>query len=742
LTIHTGGDGGYLSGRLDAAGQYTFAIQVQDSHGLVKTETFSLDVFSEPLIATPVVDTTITGNPFSLQFQAIGTPPLIWDIDPSGIFTLPFYLTFSNTGLLSGTPPGSGNSIIPIRVTDASGRSDTYFYNIRYIQRLSFPSGTTALLAGNVEFTYFQYLPLSGGLGPYTISVTTGLGSLPPGLNVISAGLASHVYGTPTAPGSFSFTVEARDSLGQVASGDFSVLIRNDVIFTDFSAPYGVVSRSYQDGFAAMGGVRPYAWAVTSGNLPPGLALDPSSGQVSGTPAQDGTFMFSVQASDSASPPNVATGSTQILVRPVLSFPGTTLPDGAVNRQYNTSLSVTGGSMPPHQVRVTSGSLPPGLSLLSGTSTLSDGSIVLIGQPSSAGPATFTLEVQDNSSPPFVESQTFSLQVNPTLIMDPNGPPGIFEGQSLTYTFMATGGVPPYAWSLQNPVPGFTLDPVTGVFSGTGAQPYGGGLTVTVSDKSNPPQRETRSFNWGVAELLRIATSLFPPVTVGVPVRVYPLSRGCCGVANWSVSSGSLPPGLVLADPLVGEIAGTPTSVGTFTFTLQATNNPFGGNPTADRTFSWEVKPQGSLGRNDSIATATPLSNGYYEASLSPAADAAASTFAPDNDYYRITANAGAVVEFKVFPWHLGISAPTLPVLEILDSAGNRLVACNQTGQGSNFSIPCLEDNALSSSPTVELYLKVPGTAGTAVTFFARVLDWTGDARPELFYTLYVSGAN
>jgi hypothetical protein len=36
----------------------------------------------------------------------------------------------------------------------------------------------------------------------------------------------------------------------------------------------------------------------------------------------------------------------------------------------------------------------------------------------------------------------------------------------------------------------------------------------------------------------------------------------------------------------------------------------------------------------------------------------------------------------------------------------------------------------------------VPGTPGTPVTFYVRVLDWSGDARPDFRYEISISGAN
>ena len=60
----------------------------------------------------------------------------------------------------------------------------------------------------------------------------------------------------------------------------------------------GAVGTTYTDTIVASGGIGPYSFAVTSGSLPDDLALDPDTGEVSGTPSAAGTFNFTVTATD------------------------------------------------------------------------------------------------------------------------------------------------------------------------------------------------------------------------------------------------------------------------------------------------------------------------------------------------------------------------------------------------------------------------------------------------------------
>ena len=48
-----------------------------------------------------------------------------------------------------------------------------------------------------------------------------------------------------------------------------------------------------------------YTYAVTSGNFPPGLSLDPNTGAVTGTPTTDGSYSFTITATN----PDMCTGS-------------------------------------------------------------------------------------------------------------------------------------------------------------------------------------------------------------------------------------------------------------------------------------------------------------------------------------------------------------------------------------------------------------------------------------------------
>lgn len=142
----------------------------------------------------------------------------------------------------------------------------------------------------------------------------------------------------------------------------------------------------------ATDGTTPYTWAITSGALPPGLALTPGTGAISGTPTSDGSYNFTIQATDSDNPQRTASKSLVITVNP--NKPKITtefLTYGTVGQSYPSSALSASGGLAPYSWSLSGGSsLPPGLSLSSGGA--------IAGTPSAPGTYAFTATVTDGRS--------------------------------------------------------------------------------------------------------------------------------------------------------------------------------------------------------------------------------------------------------------------------------------------------------------------------------------------------------
>jgi len=115
---------------------------------------------------------------------------------------------------------------------------------------------------------------------------------------LVDAGI--DVWAGVSAPGD-DIAGAARPADGGYDIGAYEYGSASLVVLTD-ALPSGVLATAYSASLDAAGGTPPYQWSVLSGDLPSGIALEPSSGLLSGTPDQTGQFEFTVQVEDSASP--------------------------------------------------------------------------------------------------------------------------------------------------------------------------------------------------------------------------------------------------------------------------------------------------------------------------------------------------------------------------------------------------------------------------------------------------------
>ncbi len=122
-----------------------------------------------------------------------------------------------------------------------------------------------------------------------------------------SAGSISNT-GLFTAPASetASVVITATSVANPTQSGRGMATVQMPQLTIDTSSLVGaVVSTPYDASLSATGGVPPYRWALSAGNLPSGISLQSSSGSLAGTTAQQGSYPFTVKVTDSMS--NTAT---------------------------------------------------------------------------------------------------------------------------------------------------------------------------------------------------------------------------------------------------------------------------------------------------------------------------------------------------------------------------------------------------------------------------------------------------
>ena len=293
---------------LAAGTTYTFTVAAQNLAGTGPPSVASPAVTPNrsPSLTFPAPPPGEVGVPYSRQLTVTdGTAPYTWSVS-SG--SLPPGLTLnSSSGLLSGTPTTAGTYSFTVQVVDASGLAATRAVTLTIAPQ---PSITFSPADGEVGVAYSRQPALSGGTAPFTWSVSSG--ALPGGLSIsTSTGLIS---GTPTASGSFPVTVSATDAFGQTANRAVTLVIVPRPAFTATTPPSGQVGVAYSHALAVTGGAQPLTWSLSAGSLPPGLSLNPSTGQLSGTPTTVGTYPFTVTVTDANG--QTATKQVSLVIAP------------------------------------------------------------------------------------------------------------------------------------------------------------------------------------------------------------------------------------------------------------------------------------------------------------------------------------------------------------------------------------------------------------------------------------------
>ncbi len=349
---------GLLSGTPDVAGQSAFGIGVTDATGCSASLDYVFDVFpvapvstiaavpgplalssANPCVTVPVVYTRGEATPVRGVKVTLQLDPAMLQLctpaHPESSITLGSWAdAFPNTILqvlalgggayqvdlvTLGLPCGitTGGTLFDVHVASAGPDGDALI-GVTAVKSRDCDNTPVPVLAGAQDtvrvqnaplaidpatlpnalagVAYSQSLTASGGIGPYTFSVVAG--ALPAGLTLDAAGLLS---GVATVTGSFSFTAGATDAGGVPGTRAYTLSVAcSPITVTPSSLPVAQVGVPYSQTLVATSALTPVTWSVTSGALPAGLTLSPTTGEIAGTPLAAGFASFTATATDPA----------------------------------------------------------------------------------------------------------------------------------------------------------------------------------------------------------------------------------------------------------------------------------------------------------------------------------------------------------------------------------------------------------------------------------------------------------
>src|SRR5215471_1807622 len=352
--------------------------------------------------------------------------------------------------------------------------------------------------------------------------------------------------------------------------------------------PAGYPATAYSESLVASGGVIPYTWSIVGGKLPDGLAMA-ADGFIWGRPTSTGDFTFAAKLTDAASHTlqadytiTIAQGSPPT---DGARFVGQTIP--AVvdpGQSFNVTLvwNNSGIETWSDDAGFSLSTQPPNNNTWGGNHVGLSGAIISPGRqlamtftavaPQVPGTYPFQWQWQKNGSgffgDPSPNSSILVRQPAPPLVITTQGLAAASIGAAFVQQLSATGGVPPYSWSITNGnlPPGLTLDTYSGGIQGTPSAAGTFSFIVRVTDSMSTNYQKQASITV-ISQPLSIQTSSIPIAVAGSSYSQQLAGSGGFPPYLWTITAGVLPTGLTL-DGSSGTISGTPTEKAIFNFTV------------------------------------------------------------------------------------------------------------------------------------------------------------------------------
>jgi hypothetical protein len=424
---------------------------------------------------------------------------------------------------------------------------------------------------------YTGMVSASGGAGALTYSAV----GLPSWLSL--NGSTGAIIGTPTAAGTFNFTVTAADNYGDLSKPQaYSIVVSYppvNVAPVSGSLPIGYTGTAYpaQTLTASGGSGKSFTWTVTG--LPAdGLTYSANGATltVNGTPTSAQTVSFTAKATDGAGNSSSVYSYTITVYNP-LALPAanpSTLPSAAtVNVAYSGTVAASGGSG--NYSYAVSG-LSDGL-----TSSTSGGIVTISGTPTATGTVTFNVTVTDTTTNSTAGPITYTVTVNNALTLPATNPSTLpsFAVVNVAYTgtVVASGGSGNYSWTVTGLSDGLTSSSSGGTLTISGTPTATGTVTLNITVKDTTTGKTAGPIQYTITAYNALALPAANPSTLPSLATVNVAYSGTIaasgGSGNYSYAVTGLSDGLTSSTSGgIVTISGTPTATGTVTFNVTVTD--------------------------------------------------------------------------------------------------------------------------------------------------------------------------
>jgi gliding motility-associated-like protein len=487
---------------------------------------------------------------------------------------------------------------------------------VRFLADPSVTLSPVADISSNAESFSLAYTNKVNGTDIYSIYAGANA------LNGFDEVLNAPITGSPMAisipygqVGTYDFTLVVKNSQANCVSAQIPFTV------TIFLAPPTGLNYTTPNNFVVNQPVnltptfigRIDNFTINPTTLPGGLTFNPLTGQITGTPTQtSGAVSYTVSGSNSTGTPTTATFTIAIVIPP----PTITITTGSeyVFTQYTTispiSPTVTGAGV----TYDLQGVLPSGLSFNYSNGTIS-------GNPQVPMPRTRYVIIATNSTGPAQSEIFITVQIAAPTNLTYVVPSRFYTGAAITPITPTNSGGIISIYTIDRPLPtGLTLNPSTGVISGTPTAISPATTYVITGTNSNTSTSTTISFDVVVP----------PPSGLSYPgpfqfyqfVPITPMFPTVTGqVDSYTIVPVNLPTGLTF-NTTTGVISGTPTALSDPTlYTITAINTT--GQVVATTSFSVVIPPPTNL----SYQTPWVFTEGTAIPTLSPTVTGAVSRY-------------------------------------------------------------------------------------------------------------------